>query len=121
MKEKLSELLDSLVEYLPKLDRGLDSIVTDIQIGNNEGALSTLKQFTEGLSWVYEALLAVRNTKVITLEVFDLDKNLRVLDELNNALEHRDFVLISDILQYEIKEELRQYLIESVKIKTEIL
>lgn len=109
MEEKLVDLLNSLVSYLPKLDRGLDRMLDNFQQGEKEEGLELLSQFTEGLLWVHEALNAIENTQEVNPGVFKLDNSSVLYNELNKALENEDFVLISDILRYEIKEELQVY------------
>jgi len=93
-------------EYLPRLARGLAAIAELIQSGQEAAASGYFLQAIEGLRWLALALqnlnsllFSRENQKGLNEEIEKLGE---ILGSLLNAWENSDYVLISDLLEYEL-------------------
>jgi len=95
------ETMESYNEYLGNIVLGSDSIISKIQNNEVPQALLLILQFSEGMTWLIDV-----NHKLTELG-YDNELNHEsiqgFLNEINNGLEIQDFVLVSDIFEYEIK------------------
>lgn len=85
------------VEYLPKLSRGLTAIAELIRNGNEVVGARFFAQATEGLRWMAGLLTNISLVKASEIEKFGDD-----LNTLLTAWENEDYVLIADLLEYEM-------------------
>ena len=91
------ELYQSAVDYLPKLTKGLMAIAELIRSGNEaEGAYFFVKA-TDGLRWLTGFL---RNIK--SCDYKEIEELGNYLSSLLDAWENGDYVLIGDLLEYEL-------------------
>ena len=79
--------------------------------GNESFALEKLTVICDGLKWCIRVLN-------ITKDILDLNDQVEALGEnftsIVEALENEDYILVSDLFNYEVKE-----LLENVKVKVE--
>lgn len=85
------------VEYLPKLSRGLTAITELMRNGNEAEGARFFAQATEGLRWLVGLLTNISLVKASEIEKFGED-----LNTLLTAWENEDYVLIADLLEYEM-------------------
>ncbi|WP_335378488.1 hypothetical protein [Bacillus sp. JJ1122] len=100
MKKIINETLQSLKDYIPKLLNANEQITELLQTDNEIEAFNLFLPVIEGLEWVAEALNSMQ--KLQQIEGFDTSGINNILQEVNKALEIRDFVLIADLFEYEI-------------------
>nr|WP_321023688.1 hypothetical protein [Clostridium neonatale] len=96
---ELKEILTTVDSYLYNLKNGIKQICDLIQEGKEYEAINILPQAAEGLQWVDEALNATEtshNGKLTLKEINDF------IEEINEALENEDYILVGDIFNYEI-------------------
>ena len=102
-QEKI-EIIVTLNDYLNKLIPGINDMVNHFYEGNESFALEKLK-------WCIRVLN-------ITEDILDLNDEVETLGEnftsIVEALENEDYILVSDLFNYEVKE-----LLENVKVKVE--
>lgn len=98
MKDKF-ETLQMLNEYMIKLIDGIDTVVGYFQTGEDKKGCDLISHIAEGIQWVSEALTA---TKEIHKQDFNLQNMNEKLNEIVEALENGDFILIGDLFQYEL-------------------
>lgn len=103
-----AETRESCINYLPKLINATDMIAENIQTGNSEW-VDLLTQFIDGLTWVKEAVSGLKNIDPQILISIDIEQLNKHLEECNSALVQRDFVLLSDVIKYELKPLLENY------------
>ncbi|MBO8159607.1 hypothetical protein [Thermosyntropha sp.] len=110
MKKELLELLESLENYVPKLINASSDMAENIQSGNEGKAFLILKDYIEGIMWTVEAIDTIKSlgSQYLTeIELELLNDKLKCFEE---AMLNQDYVLLADILEYEIKEVLSDYL-----------
>ncbi|ARC85327.1 hypothetical protein U732_1470 [Clostridium argentinense CDC 2741] len=102
--ERVKDVIITCNEYIDKLKKdGILKLINSIQGGNEEEALTLIPLIADGLQWIIEV---VEKTKDIQIEKINTDKLLENLGEINTALENEDYILMSDIFEFEILEEL---------------
>ncbi|WP_066055877.1 hypothetical protein [Robertmurraya korlensis] len=109
MEQIVIDTLESLKEYFPKLINGSREIAEYLQEGNEAKALSVMPQLVEGLQWVFEAVMGIQNNGFLNdINLLDLKDNFQ---EMVEALEIGDHVLLADLLQYEIAPTLEKWVL----------
>lgn len=113
-----SETVEDVIAYIRNLVSGMEKISESLRVGNSERAFTLYTLALEGMYWVTELL--------VTLEkVFHLDYSIEVLDQssvqshvqvmtqqlhsLVEAQEKGDWILMADILEYELIETFRTW------------
>ena len=91
------ELYKSAVDYLPKLAKGLMAVAELMHSGNDaDGAYFFIKA-TDGLRWLAGFL---RN--MTAFDYKEIEELGNYLSSLLEAWENEDYVLIGDLLEYEL-------------------
>ncbi|NFO04372.1 hypothetical protein FDB23_09650 [Clostridium botulinum] len=98
MNEKF-EALKTVSKYLVNLINGIEKAVEYFQGGEERKGCDLILPITEGIQWMTDALLV---TKDVHKQNIDLKNINEKLNEIVDALENRDFVLIGDLFQYEL-------------------
>ncbi|MEI2427197.1 hypothetical protein V8V54_19745 [Priestia megaterium] len=104
-KQLVNETIETLKEYIPKLQNACNDITEALQTNSHSTALQLIGQFSEGMDWVSEAniLLAKLNVEVNIEELTNINGFFK---EINSALSIEDYVLVADLFQYEVKPSL---------------
>jgi len=108
-KQLMRDTLEQAVEYLPKLIGGIEVVADRFQTGKEKQAIALFSDVLDGLEWINDAVN-------LTMPFWDgsIGIDPQVLQEplkaMAEAWENRDYTLISDILDYEIKPALLQWL-----------
>ncbi|GBF10543.1 hypothetical protein TEPIDINF_002026 [Tepidibacillus infernus] len=110
MKQQIIDLIESMDDYLPKLIKASDLITEQFQMANNEKALNTLKDYIDGVHWLFDGLYLIKSANDNYMSEIQLSTLSDALRELELAIKNGDHVLLSDILQYELKEIFTGYL-----------
>ncbi|OPZ91437.1 MAG: hypothetical protein BWY74_01962 [Firmicutes bacterium ADurb.Bin419] len=94
------EVIDSAVEYINKVVLGIGGIVEDFQSGREDKATNTMAQLIDGLHWL---LQAIEGTKDVQGDNFiDISAVNPIFSQLTEAFENTDYVLLGDLLEYEL-------------------
>lgn len=99
LKEEKVSLLKEVDDYIPKLVDGLEEIVICIQSGKDSIYLKSMIYAIEGVDWVLNALLLAGEIQSNDLEVKSINATLKSILE---SMEIGDYILISDIIEYEL-------------------
>lgn len=101
MNELTLETQEQYYEYISKIGKGCQNIADKIREGNMEIAINSIIELSEGLTW----LLAVEDYMLNNQYKIESStiKASEFLNDINNALELQDYVLVADLLEYEIK------------------
>lgn len=101
--------LEAILDYLPRLQKGAESVSDQLR-GVKEGfSYTVFLQVVEGSRWIVESLM--RAGRVLPLHEWTdvqakwkfAEKRLEeVVKDLLQAFEKRDFVLLADLLEYEL-------------------
>ncbi|RKL68336.1 hypothetical protein CR203_07600 [Salipaludibacillus neizhouensis] len=116
MKQLIIETKKSLLEYIPRLIQGSESIGEALQSGEQYKAMKQLPDLFEGIQWITSALKGIeKNHYSFNINTAELNGNLK---EMEDALKNQDFVLLADLLEYEISPILEDWLnkIEAFKV-----
>lgn len=100
--EKYEEVIKSYNEYLSKVPKGINYIINNLKDGNHSLALKAIVDFSEGLVWM-EEVAQVLNKSDINVD-FKVSAVEGFLEEVNSGLEKEDYLLVSDIFEYELWE-----------------
>ncbi|MCT4585613.1 MAG: hypothetical protein N4A54_11860 [Peptostreptococcaceae bacterium] len=106
------ESLNTTISYIDNVERGIDEIVEDLVSEGGVKAKQMLPDLVEGLQWISSILKATTQLHSINYEELN-----DVYKDLLEAFSNDDTILISDLLEYEIKEKLlnwQEILIEVV-------
>ncbi|UGB30433.1 hypothetical protein [Metabacillus sp. B2-18] len=116
MEKIVFETIQSLKEYLPRMINGCNEIVEYLQEGNEGTALSQMPDFVEGLQWIFAAINGIQNNGHLQeIELISLKDNFK---EVVDSLEMRDYVLLADLLDYEIAPVLKQWQLTINKVES---
>lgn len=94
------ELIEDYNEYVKKIHTGCEKIVMNFSEEKIHEALRMVLDFSEGMLWL-ETVSSYLKNQDITASL-DIEKIKEYLLEINEGLENQDFLLVSDIFEYEI-------------------
>ena len=110
MKQLLHDTVESCQKYMPKLIKAIEEVSCQLHSSNESKALARLPQIFEGLQWVLDAIQEIQKFyNILEVNVEDLTV---ILKELEQAIKSRDYVLMADLFEYEIKPVLKKWLDE---------
>ncbi|MDK2934111.1 MAG: hypothetical protein PWP27_1921 [Clostridiales bacterium] len=116
-KKLMIETLQEIDNYLPKVMHAVQSMVSYFQGGSEQQAIEVFGPFTEAMQWLLDAITLTKSMQ----EEYDIHVSTQeledVLPQLLEGWENSDYILISDILEYEILPILEQWQGEIGKIK----
>ncbi|AVQ44414.1 TPA: hypothetical protein ACX96Z_000775 [Clostridium sporogenes] len=102
MNEKI-EALRTASEYILNLKNGINTAAENFQTGNDEDGTNLVPLIADGINWVAQIL---ELTKDVHKEEVNFDELNNKLEELVEAIEFQDFILVGDLFQYEILPEI---------------
>ena len=101
---EMNDLLTTLNDYLSKLIPAVKECANHYQSGKlNEGS-SLLVSMIEGLNW---AIGVAANVQVQDINVEEINTKL---NEIVKAFENEDYILVGDLLEYEISPVMQELL-----------
>lgn len=108
MEALIVETINSIKDYMPKLIVGCNNTIENLQRGNEAVALQALPGIVEGLEWVLEAISGLKAIgQLKEVQLVELTKHFQ---DLVSSLELNDYVLLADILDYEVSPVLNNWL-----------
>jgi len=99
------EGLETAMTYLPILQTGLTDIAVFLQEGREGEGISKFIQAVTGLEWLGKILsgaAAILDEETLRNSFKSVESYSQKLAELLEGWENRDYVLIADLLEYEI-------------------
>jgi len=101
MNNVITDVKKSYNEYLVKIPHYCQVIADLLRTTQEKESLKLILQFSEGVDWLIEVNVSLNKNGInSTLEI---EKIHEFLSEINYGLEIRDFILVADIFEYEIK------------------
>lgn len=101
--EILIEIEETYLTYTKKIVHYSDIISEQLRNNKVNEALSNIKDFSDGISWITEV-----HYKLAKLGYLENQKNkitmINFLKEINLGLDNEDYYLVADIFEYEVKE-----------------
>lgn len=105
---QVQELYKSYKEYLERVAIETVKIAELLQEEDVSSALQKIVEFSQGMEWLIEAAnLLKKHSQPIQLNI---DQLIEYIQLVNDGLEKEDYVLVSDIFEYEISEYFRRIL-----------
>lgn len=103
------EALETLYDYLPRLIKGINDAVENFKMQREDKGIGLLIKIIDGLQWCTEVVY--KTEEVLTTYGIEIDKEAinSIYNEVIEALENEDYVLISDLLEYEIVPILKEW------------
>lgn len=98
--------IDTLVtahSYIETLYDAIKKIVENIRIKAVVDNSIELTKVIDGLEWIFEV---VTLTQDVQFQKIDISEIKPVLNEIIDALQNTDFIVIADLLEYEVLEKL---------------
>lgn len=98
MNDKI-EVLQTANEYLFNLKVGIENLVILMNEEKEQEACGRIPEIAGGIGWILDV---ARLTSDLIGEVEGLDEIDNFLSEIVEALENEDYILVSDLFNYEI-------------------
>lgn len=99
MNNEQLEALKTADEYMDNLKRGVIIISEGIQEGREQEAINIIPQVVEGMQWIIEV---IKLTKSVQKEEITLGEINEHIEEMIEAFENEDYILVGDLFNYEI-------------------
>ena len=97
--EKQIEALITAEEYIDNLKNGITMAVDFIQEGQEQRGCNIISSISEGIDWLMQVLSLTSEYHKGKIRSDNISEKLL---EIVEALENEDYILISDLLNYEI-------------------
>lgn len=94
------ELAESAAGYAGNLFRAMEKTVEDLRGDRAREGLQSLANVIEGLEWLLQAVTALNNASATPIFADEALKGF--LKEMVGASENMDYVLLADLIEYEI-------------------
>lgn len=96
MEQQITEILEETFEYIDRLINGINTVMNGYRSGNEGKAHELMVHVIDGFSWVLEVINATKLSKNIDITINEF------LEEMIIAYKNLDYVLLCDLLEYEI-------------------
>lgn len=106
MTNTKQEILVSSREYIIKIIDSIKESVEKMRANQLLDAYNIISDMTKGMDWLVEAIAKVKSELLEPIEVSEINKTL---SELIESMQDGDYVLASDILEYELLEVLTKW------------
>jgi len=107
--EVIWEAIDTASEYLPRLTAGLSKIAQLFKEGKDAEGIKLFDEAIEGMDWFLYVAEAIQKVMGTASTDEDLKQLTEIINELSNAWQNSDFVLISDIIDYDLLQNLERW------------
>ncbi|AEV70524.1 hypothetical protein [Acetivibrio clariflavus] len=105
--ELKKEVIESAINYIDRMVIGIEGINGDFQEGREDKATNSMIQLIDGIQWL---LQAIEGTRDIQGEVsIDISSMNPIFNQLIEALENTDYVLLGDLLEYEVTPVIKEW------------
>lgn len=94
------EIVGTAAEYIVNVSEGIDQIIEFFQSGREDIATRMMVDLIEGIEWLTQAIDGTRD--IHGEYAMDVSQINSALHEISEAYENMDYVLLSDLLEYEL-------------------
>lgn len=108
--EEYAQTVDTYNKYLERMHTAVSHICEDLQETDYQDLSMTMPAVVEGLAWIYEAAAEFAGLGKIEAGQYTLLENL--IKSLGEAMENQDFLLLHDLMEFELIP-----LLEGIKVK----
>ncbi|KEH94444.1 hypothetical protein [Clostridium massiliodielmoense] len=99
MSNEKMEVIITANEYLNNLEEGIHKVVEAFQQEDEKKGCSLIPLVAEGINWIIDV---VNLTKDIQKENIDISQIDEKLEEIVEAIESEDYILVGDLFEYEV-------------------
>lgn len=117
MSKNKIEVLNTAKEYMNNLNKAILKASQYLQNGDYFNGTNLIISISDGLEWVVQ-LITLR--KDIYQEDMQMAKLVENIKEVVEAFENEDYILIGDLLQYEISPIIEECMNKTVLISEEL-
>jgi hypothetical protein len=115
------EALVDGADYVQRLLTGIDGIVDNLLAGVENVALRDFVDMVDGLQWLVEIIELTGPTQNEVGVSIDIPSNFtNVINDMVEAFENSDYVLVGDLLNYEVRPIIEQWNRQFLLIKDRI-
>ncbi|SFL84251.1 hypothetical protein [Salibacterium qingdaonense] len=109
MNEKKLEVetLETAKSYAYNLTEGITTFIDYIDRQNFDDAMNLLPAIVEGLEWFMQATYLTLSHQTKYLEY---DNFKQYLNDINEALQNNDIILVKDIFEYEVNDKIKEWI-----------
>ena len=100
MENIVVETMINYNEYLEKLVVGSKNIYTELRNSEVNKAVTQIVDFSEGVNWMISVNEKLGNLGHVN--ELNIDQIIEFLNEINNGLEVKDYLLVADIFEHEV-------------------
>ncbi|EPY2277524.1 hypothetical protein ACXAT3_002267 [Clostridium sporogenes] len=100
------EVLNTAKEYMINLNNAIMKSADYLQNGDYFNGTNLIISITDGLEWIVQLITLRKDIYKDDMEVNKLIDNIK---EVVEAFENQDYILIGDLLQYEISPIIEEY------------
>ncbi|RXJ02279.1 hypothetical protein DS745_07775 [Anaerobacillus alkaliphilus] len=110
MSINIEEVCQEYINYNQKLIPAMEQIIIGFKKQDEHQALNLFDQAIDGVKWCIDIISHLEGILREFGLIFEKAKINNILIELVSTLENQDFVLIADLLEYELLESLNNWL-----------
>lgn len=99
MNNEKIEALQTANEYMNNLKNGIVNLANMIQEGREQEAINVIPQVVDGIQWVVQVIDLTKEVQKNEIGYEGLNEHL---EEIIEALENEDYILVGDLFNYEI-------------------
>lgn len=97
---QLNEIKNSYYEYLAQIPNGLNNIIAFLSNDKLESALNGISNLAEGLQFLLTVEQAMKQKNIIINS--NVNQAMEFIQEINTSLKNQDYILLKDIIEYEL-------------------
>lgn len=100
------ETIFSLKDYLYKLENGINNCINFLRESNETEGLKYMSYIIEGLNWCIEVINLTADSNLNNIELEGIEE---LLQEIIDAMENKDYMLLADIFEYEVNPLIKKW------------
>lgn len=100
------EVLNTALEYMVKMKWGIKETAEAFQSSDDDRALSFMPYIFDGLEWIIYAVDLTRSEQSEEIKIESILEQVKAMIE---AFENTDYILVADLLYYEILPIIEQW------------
>lgn len=99
MNDEKIEALITANEYLNNLEGGIYQVVEAFQQEDENKGCSLIPLIADGIKWIVDVVNLTRDIQKEDIDISQIDEKL---EELVEAIENEDYILVGDLFEYEV-------------------
>lgn len=105
MNNEKVEVLNTANKYLDNLENGILQVVEAFQQQNQSKGCQLIPLIADGINWVVDVVELTKDMHKENINISNIDEKLQ---EVVEALENEDYILVGDLFEYEVLPIIKQ-------------